>query len=586
MSIAVTAILETNASATAGNVNGGGFNPANTHTINDGVISSGTTAAPTISSATYTFVTADIGAWVYFPTQTSMVNCFSKIASVSAGTATLTAGTSTLNINSIQDWTTNSVAGVATTSSVSSVKFLVDYSRLTTARAHFTNLSSVSASTTITDASSGGLFTPSMAGNHICISAGTNATVYWYEIISYTNSNAVVLDTTPNSGTMSATTGNVGGAVSLGGTTTGIKDSDFFGIGSSISTTSGSPQYFLFNGTYTIGQSITMSSGTNAYYGRSSGYGVIRGDLPIGATRPIINCGTFTVNGGSAAVLKSIILQGGPTSALFIAGNPSTTENCSVFNSTTTATIPAISASGQAIIIKCEACSYNGYAISLTTGPNSITTCYIHDSSFGIHDVCANTVNSFIGNLIVGTVSRGIYISGGGNNSIIYGNTIYGLPVPNGAEGINTTSAQIPVVALNNIITNFGSGAGGAGGPSITADYNNYFGNTSNLSSWFEGVNTVFNNPSYTNVAGLQQMGSVTFSGTTLTDTGQNFTTSGVVAGRDYLYVSSTTGGNSGIFKIVAVGTTTLTTDNTLGTGVNGFYQIITGRNFLPTGSV
>lgn len=61
-----------------------------------------------------------------------------------------------------------------------------------------------------------------------------------------------------------------------------------------------------------------------------------------------------------------------------------------------------------------------------------------------------------------------------------------------------------------------------------------------------------------------------------LTDATQNFTTSGVVAGRDLVYVVSGTGVTAGIYRISTVGTTTLTlTTNPGSSGSAIVYRVI-----------
>lgn len=68
------------------------------------------------------------------------------------------------------------------------------------------------------------------------------------------------------------------------------------------------------------------------------------------------------------------------------------------------------------------------------------------------------------------------------------------------------------------------------------------------------------------------------FSGTTFTDTGANFTVSGVVPG-DYLVVLD--GSAEGIYTIITVGTTTLTTDLSGGSVTEVPYEIRSGKEIL-----
>lgn len=67
MALASTNHFSIISGSTASNVNGGGFNIANANFLTDLTTDTGTgnTSSPIVSSATYTFVAGDVGAWVY-----------------------------------------------------------------------------------------------------------------------------------------------------------------------------------------------------------------------------------------------------------------------------------------------------------------------------------------------------------------------------------------------------------------------------------------------------------------------------------------------------------------------------------------
>src|SRR6185369_6961662 len=92
MALGSSVIWSADASATASMVNGGGFNTANTNFIADWAATSANTSAPVITSATYTFVAGDVGAYFYVKSGTSWTAGMYPIASVAGGAATLSAG--------------------------------------------------------------------------------------------------------------------------------------------------------------------------------------------------------------------------------------------------------------------------------------------------------------------------------------------------------------------------------------------------------------------------------------------------------------------------------------------------------------
>ncbi len=601
MALASTGIIEFQSAATAGNVNGGYFNPANANTINDGAVLVGTSSAPTISSTIGAFVAADVGAWIWFPTQTNMNAGSYKIISVNAGVATLSAAIGSTNVDIYLNnmATRPTVQGCATTASPTNVSFLVDYSRSPTAIATFSNLGSSSGSTTVTDNSSGGLMRKTMAGNGLCLSAGTNALKNCYEVVSVTNSNNIVLDVSPHgANTMSSTTGNIGGAVSLGGSTAGITDSDWMNtMIPTGSTATAAMRYFVLGGTsitYTLGVACTFKQGSATWPTMMEGYVTARGDRPQGATRPTFACGanSFTKSGQ----MFSIIFTGTAASVL---GNGAAqtggalTVGCKIVNSSATAARVALLQrnSGSGTVYNNEIISYRGIAIQdvVATTNSTYMYNYIHDSDTGFQITNA-TVSPVVirGNIVEGCVTYSI----DGVNVIppyltIDGNTFYGAENKLGiAIGIQTADAQT-VTVLNNIFYGFATALSIADVQASVGqgDYNNFFNNTSDFTAnhWQRGVNDLALNPLFTSVAQVKGTTATTTAGNHLVDSGQTFVTKGVTAGRDYVYVVSGTGVTVGIYGILSVDSETqITTDITLTANAvaDKTYQITTGHNF------
>src|SRR5258708_6538172 len=112
---------------TAGSDTAGGFFDPNLATgVADLAATSATTVSPVVTSATYTFVAGDVGAWLYIKSGSNWTPGWYPIASVSAGAATLTAGVGTAILS---NFTANTAAGCATTGSPTSGTGSIDYSQ-------------------------------------------------------------------------------------------------------------------------------------------------------------------------------------------------------------------------------------------------------------------------------------------------------------------------------------------------------------------------------------------------------------------------------------------------------------------------
>lgn len=192
--------------ANGNNSNSGMFDPNATLTTTLST-SNGTSATPTVSASNYTFVSSDIGDYLYVKSGTNWNPGWYKITAVNAGAATLDASIGNVfqpnhRISTIQ--------GVSSTSSASSGSWTIDYTQIATASKTYTDLV-ITPNTNIIQ-STANPFTVNMIGNSINISGGTNFTTGVYLITSLSGSNAV-LDR--NVGTLSASggTGSVGGAL-------------------------------------------------------------------------------------------------------------------------------------------------------------------------------------------------------------------------------------------------------------------------------------------------------------------------------------------------------------------------------------
>jgi hypothetical protein len=193
--------------ANGNNSNSGMFDP-NANLTNTLTTSNGNSATPTVTASNYTFVSGDIGDYLYIKSGTNWNPGWYRITAVNAGAATVDA---TIGNVFQPNHRISTVQGVSTTASASSGNWTVDYTQIPTATRTYTDLAIVT--NTITVQSTANPFTVNMIGNSIKISGGVNFTTGVYIISSLSGSNAV-LDR--NVGTLGATggTGSQGGALS------------------------------------------------------------------------------------------------------------------------------------------------------------------------------------------------------------------------------------------------------------------------------------------------------------------------------------------------------------------------------------
>lgn len=584
MAIGNGSVFQVQSTATAGNVNGGGFNPDNTHGITDGVISGGTGNTPTLSSATYSFVAGDIGHWIYFPTQANITSGWYQIASQTGGVATLSAaiGQAIQNVNNL--FRTNAVAGCATTATPSGVTYLVDYSQSDTARYSSSTLTGTT--TSATDAGTNP-FTAQMVGNFICMASGTGVTVGWYEIVSISAGTATLSSSAGAS--YSSVVCKIGGAISLGGSTTGITDANFFSL-MPVGSSSAAGRTFIKGGssiTYSPAVAISFNNAQVGWPPIIEGYASTRGDRPTGNTRPTFSMGTNGFQGGAYFNIYSMQFTGSGSTTLN-ANTGTGLYYCKAINTSTTASRSAIySGSGTTgIIFGCEAVCYYGYGIYVSI--NSVVAgCYIHDCAIGIHSGTGGT-NTRIYNNIISSCTTSAF-----DNTVafttpsdIIGNTFYGAENKTGL-GLNILTATVLMKVFNNIFYGFTTAVTHPDVQTGNIDnYNCYYNNTNDVSDvthWQKGMNDVTVNPTFTNVTQITGTTATTTAGNHLVQSGATFITSGVVAGVDYVYIKSGTGVTAGVYGIVSVDSETqITVDNTLTADAtaNKSWQITLGHNF------
>lgn len=585
MAIAATTLWEMNPSATANMLNGGGFNTANANFLTNFAATSATGNAPVITTASYTFVAGDVGAWIYVSAGSNWTPGFYKITSVAAGAATVnaTVGAAVQYNSTTKTWLPNTVAGCATVDSPTSGTCGVDYSQGTAAILTKTDLACTTPSTTITSATA--TFTNVMVGNilHITAITGAGTLVGWYEIVSYVSATSVVLDRTPApSANGTAGTYYVGGAMDLAGS---LCDSFAESL-------IGGNQVFWCAGTYTQGSSIAQAStsATGQNMVRHNGFSTVRGDLTAlkqnapKVSKPLIAAGAQTHSWGQYNRFEHI--QWSVTTSTGISmGAGCQTRWCHMLNTSTTVNRPALSQSGSdGYHLGTEAVSQNGIAFSITGNNTKIIACYGHDSDIGI---TYNTSRGVIALCIFkSNKTSQLFLNASGSSCMVMNNTCYGSQAKIGV-GIQIAASAVTNQILNNIVYGCTTGIQQltAAQDSNQLGFNLLYNNTTNYDLTIPCIcDTTTVDPAFTDAAELSGS-TATISTNTLTQTGAF---SNVTDNQDFLRVVSGTGATAGIYLITSHTADTVTVNNTIGTSAvaDKVWVIPYHHNMLPTGSV
>lgn len=459
-----------------------------------------------------------------------------------------------------------------------------DYSQQDTAHANGTDLASTSASSWLVITSGSYTFLASDCGNIIHINntgTGAHFTAGAYEIVSV-SAGAATLDRACGSGSnASGATWHLGGGWSMNDSSDGT--TFLFGVSGN--------SYWVKAGTYTFGGNWNLQgTGTAAALMNFIGYQTTRGDNPTGANRPLLKLNGNLILWGTAywniANLSTIGTSTNDTYGAFGAVG----GNCRIFNckavNQSNGNHNAMFVGTNTLITGCEMVAYGGSGLSIGTNSNlDISNCYFHDSVQGILQnygggaVEINIQGCTFENCTAACIN--IMQATAVGPYLVQNCTFYGGETTKIGIGIymqQTVPAEL--TALNNIFYGLATGINVINTVSPNTNIENYntFNNcTTARTNIGVGTNSITLSPGFTSV-GQYTGTTATSSGTTLTDSGANF--ANVVPGRDFVYVSASTGGNTGIFGITNNSSTTLTTDNSLGTGSAITYSVIWGHNF------
>ena len=581
MALSATIDWEIRTGATAGMLNGGGFDRAATFGITDGTVdaNTGNTDSPILSSATYTFVASDDEAWVFIPTgHADCVSGFYQIASVTGGKATLRAAIGqAVQIGSKGIYNkANTVAGISTVGTPTGITIGVDYSQQNTADATATDYVSVGASTTLTSATAG--FKLTHIGNifHLTTTGtGGFGVVGWYTIATYTSTSQVTTDRTTNNGTaLAAGTGYVGGAVDL----TGLLCDSFFEahIG-------GNNRWFR-TGTYVLGSAVATVSASSTTTNPCMAFGYVsqRGDVCAGDDRPFI---TSAANSWTTEAYGQWhgLRFAGTTSSVFLVSTGGKAINIKAVNTSTNAGRAGINMGTDTLCESCEGISVNGNGISLGANAKS-RACSAHDSATGISFGSSRGAASFC--MSWANTTAAINFSSSGATGQASDCTLYGSEAKHGT-GILIAATAANTYSVNNIIYGFTTGIAQTTlqQKANTGRTNAFFNNTANVSNFFlddYDITTV--DPDFAAVSQLSGS-TATISGSTLTQTGAF---GSVVDGKHYLHVLSGTGATVQIDPITSHTADTVTCTNAIGTNAtpDKVWRIDTSTDFTIAGAL
>lgn len=414
----------------------------------------------------------------------------------------------------------------------------------------------------------------SMVGNGLHIISGTNATTGWYEVTGVSGT-TITLDRAVTTGVSSNIVFNVGGALSL------QHSSD----GTALSTMTAGNKVWIKSGTYTLTGTLNLGSqnGTNTANMVFEGYVTTRGDLPKGATRPLIK-GAVTI-WGTFTTLRSLWFQH-TAGTLFSPGVRNTVEyvkseclsssagaiSCLVANYTTVMASEFISPRGQGL-------QHNNSA--------TLIGCYFHDCDIGLQNGngANNYPHTYAYCIFENCVTKAINFSNANNTpTFIMNCTVYGSENRIGT-GVSVATTVGMVKMVGNIFAGLTTAVsvadttGDDAGTNFLSDYNNFYNCGTDVTNINKGTSDIALNPAFTSVTQLTGT-TATISSTTLTQSGADF--SSVVDGRDYIYVASGTGATVGLYPITSHTTTTVTSPMTFGTSATAdkVWQITLGHNF------
>ena len=471
----------------------------------DGAATSATGTAPVFNSASYNFVSGDVGAKLFIASGSNWIPGWYAIVSVASNKATLnaTAGEAVRAPGASGGLST--VNGCATTASPTGATWTIDYSQQAAAQFSYTDLAIQSTNTELQ--SSGHPFGIQQVGNLVYATSGSGFTVGWYCIQSITGGTTAVMDRAV--GTASST----GGHGYQGGAFETLTANLFLSSGSLVA----GGHLVWMTGTQTITSTVNVTVANTSIAGIGygiRGYGTYRGD----GTHAEIACSTNSVHlmtignlyGFSCAWVNFVCTAGTPGDCVRAATSnlayAISFKDCNLSGGENGFNLPYVTEYTfcPLYLIECEVSSCAAYGIK-SAAAVVLLGCYIYDN--GSDGVYLNSVTNNVQPSLtaVGTVFANNTGSGcnlqnitpygtstfhgctfyknaedgsriGQNNDIqamvylnciFYGNTGYGINAQSIGAGGVTPSVEIQ---RNNAFGDNGSGNRNSGAPSSPSD--------------------------------------------------------------------------------------------------------------------
>ena len=340
-------------------------------------------------------------------------------------------------------------------------------------------------------------FTAAHVGNTLYISGGTNLTAGWYQVLSVAGG-AATLDRTCASGACTDGTGFLGGALCiLNGTTltNHWANANCIVAGQAIYFKAGT--YTMTTANVTAGTAGTTTSPVDII-----GFNASPGDLS--APRPANYTDVPILN--FAAYFPTLAVYWNVTAVRFIstatigfnhsASSYAVMRRCGFLNVKTTA---ANAATGQ-LGDRFDACWFSspcgGMAFNAADATCGLFNCLIHSTSGATTAgaLVVGAANCSIVNTIIATGNAGVYLNAS-NRCDLIGCTIYNLITGLGS----TNTAQAGAIIRNNIIAYCTSGivVATAQYGAAHSDYDNFFGNGTDVTLWPKGPSDSAYDPAF-----------------------------------------------------------------------------------------
>lgn len=392
-----------------------------------------------------------------------------------------------------------------------------DYSQQDTAQLNPTDLATAGASSTITSVTGG--FTSAMVGNIIKIASGTNFVTGYYEIITFTDANTLILDRVCDSGVGSSGVGYIGGATNhpqtikdgvVAGNTIYIQFATYVKVGANA---------FVLNSTIAGGNATPITW---------EGYNTTRGDAPKSTDRPVLDGNSNTTNvlsnSGNGNVYKYLHFKdatgvniiptaGASVGTLFI--------YCRSSSAGTSGLAP--NGSGAVRLMFCEFDTNGTHGVTNSQGGIEVFGCYIHDNTNNGAAVSSDAASGNFYFTIIesnGGVGFNLFHNGIAFNCLAYNNT--GASSDGFSFGDNASTIT-SIGMVNNISINNGRyGFNRIGTTQVIPyfDFNLYNGNaTAGLNNLTAGTNDVTSAPTFTDITN----GDFTFSSSSSSGVGVGF---------------------------------------------------------------